>query len=217
MNVLLTAYFNTFIDEQRDVYWEASDKDIQPLIESAKCPVIVLNDCLPEKNTKKVKYVRHTPSRQPYFERWYAYYKYLNEHPEIQNLFCVDATDVLMVQDPFGKLKDRIYVGDEDQFLGTDWVIENHQELFLKDFAVSNRKKQLLNVGILGGSRQNVLRVIRAFMEYTDNYHSLGKTDMGVMNYLFYTRFKGRITHGAPLNSLFRAYEERDDVWFIHK
>ena len=42
--------------------------------------------------------------------------------------------------------------------------------------------------------------------------------DMGAFNYLARTRFNANLHHGAPVNTVFKSYEnERTDCWFRHK
>jgi len=41
---------------------------------------------------------------------------------------------------------------------------------------------------------------------------------MGAFNYLARTQFNGHLRHGAPVNTVFKMYEnERQDCWFRHK
>lgn len=217
MNVILTAYFNSQVDPQRGLKWSGDDSELQALKNSVTFPLVIFTDCLDKKNTKKIKNIPHNCKRSPYFERWFAYYSYLSDNEDIEKVFCVDATDVKMVQNPFKHMTDRLYVGDEDQYLGTEWMLNNHPEPFLKDFLRANRRKKLLNGGLVGGDRQTMLSFLESFIDYTIRYKDLGITDMGLLNYLFYTKFKGKVTHGFPINSEFKKYETRSDVWFLHK
>ena len=52
--------------------------------------------------------------------------------------------------------------------------------------------------------------------------HSANQTaftgDMGAFNYLARTQFNSHLRHGAPVNTVFKMYEnERQDCWFRHK
>lgn len=217
MNAIFTAYFVGQEDSQRGLNWEADESKLQPLIESLDTPLFVFTDCFKAKNTKSLKYIYHRCDKSPYFERWFAYYDYLIKNPDIENVFCVDATDVVMVNNPFEYFNDKLYIGDEDQFLGTEWMINNHTELFLRDFLIANRKKRLLNGGLIGAKREILLSFLKSFIEYTNQYSNLGNTDMGLINYIAYTKFKGKVSNGQPINSQFKKYEDRDDVWFRHK
>jgi hypothetical protein len=42
--------------------------------------------------------------------------------------------------------------------------------------------------------------------------------DMGAFNYIARTQFNNQLIHGAPVNTLFKGYEnDREDCWFRHK
>jgi hypothetical protein len=42
--------------------------------------------------------------------------------------------------------------------------------------------------------------------------------DMGAFNYLVRTKYNDQLIHGAPVNTVFKGYEEnRKDCWFRHK
>jgi hypothetical protein len=41
---------------------------------------------------------------------------------------------------------------------------------------------------------------------------------MGAFNYLMRIKFNEQVIHGAPVNTVFKSYEnEREDCWFRHK
>jgi hypothetical protein len=41
--------------------------------------------------------------------------------------------------------------------------------------------------------------------------------DMAIFNYVMYKYFANEFYAGWPVNSAFKKYEDRNDVWFIHK
>jgi hypothetical protein len=95
----------------------------------------------------------------------------------------------------------------------------------LADYAAYEEKfkdETLLNCGILGGSAPLMID----FIQQLCTIHELANKDnltaftgdMGAFNYLIRTRFNTQILHGAPVNTVFKGYEnDRTDCWFRHK
>jgi len=219
MRAILTAFFNKHKDTQRNVYWDADPKQLQPLIESIKNnKLIVFTDCLNELDTDKVQYKKVETTKSPYFERWFQYYQYLEQHPELDQVFCVDATDVVMLNDPFPKMQpSTIYVGDENEIVGCWWSLEKHPAPFLQEFMKEN-KDTLLNIGLLGGDRSDIMNLISDFIDIYNQHDDLGETDMAVFNYLLYTKYFPLLSHGEHVNTKFKKYEtDNNKPWFRHK
>src|SRR5512139_2653871 len=98
----------------------------------------------------------------PYFQRWLCYWRYLRDHPEIDQVWCVAGTDVEMLRDPFPEMEDRLYLSDEPSPLCIPRMVYHHggSETLLR-FLAANRGAQLLNAGLAGGSRRVVLDFCR--------------------------------------------------------
>ena len=67
---------------------------------------------------------------------------------------------------------------------------------------------------------------MRAFLDniceihfhYNQNNKTAFTGDMGAFNYVIRKYFNEKILHGAPINTVFKAYEDqRIDCWFRHK
>ena len=80
--------------------------------------------------------------------------------------------------------------------------------------------KELLNAGVIGGSRKLVLELLSKICNL---YKKLGKKainyNMGILQEVVYnSHIVNKIKIGAPVVSKFKKYENhRKDVWFIHK
>jgi hypothetical protein len=190
--------------------------------------------------TARVDFVFEDPSRFTYSlndERFFIYLRHLLARPEIESLFMTDGSDVIVAADPFPSLAaGKVYAGSEDATLHPPppaddeiafghhtYAIERLEAAGLHDFLAwaASREEALpvLNAGILGGRRDVVLAVLERI---TETLAAIGKPwenlNMGVFNYVLYTFFKDRLVTGAPVHSVFGAYErDRKDVWFIHK
>jgi hypothetical protein len=90
------------------------------------------------------------------------------------------------------------------------------------DYENAFANETLLNCGIIGGSAQLFFDFIQQLCDIHQNANRDNKTaytgDMGAFNYLARTKFNQQITHGTPVNTVFKGYENnRIDCWFRHK
>jgi hypothetical protein len=102
----------------------------------------------------------------PYFARWLHIYQYLRAHPEYRFVWCTDGTDVEMLHEPWAEMvPGTIYVGSEHKTYADGWMKANHHGHAYGEFIDQHRDDPLLNAGLLGGSRDDVMefahRIIR--------------------------------------------------------
>lgn len=222
-NILLTCYFNAVKDPQRDTNFDSSSKMLNPLIDSLKdTKLIVLHDCLSDKDTEKVKFVKVKTGINPYFQRWISYRSYLMQNKEwIGNVFCIDATDIELLKEPdWNDLGDWIYTGDEPTTFDDkgQWMRKNHPNPSILSLLNDKGKQyQMLNAGILGGNISNVLDFMRALIDFYALSDNPGVTDMGAFNYIARTVFKDKIRYGREVCTIFKGNERNDYSWFKHK
>lgn len=205
-NVILAAYLNDLNDPQTGKKWSNKEK-LEPLIKSVKDQKLVILEGSVE-------------PFNPYFQRWLEYFKYLRDHPEIDNVFIVDATDTEMLRNPFEvPLGDNIYVGQEENSLGIPWMLRHNTYPTIRSFVVQNRTKTLLNCGVVGGSRQNLMNLCQdIFNMYFESNKAIGPYEMGVFNMLMYTKYVDKLVHGPEVTTKFKAYETDNKVArFRHK
>jgi hypothetical protein len=177
----------------------------------------------------KMRFMRVPPiprGVQLYDYRWPIYHTYLHRHDDIENVFFTDASDVKVVKNPFTQPeydKNTLYCGDEPERLNESKFMQvslkdaELQKLDgFKDIITSDAV--IYNAGVIGGSRLKVLEFtekMSALMGVIENRVIDGTVDMPSFNYILHRYFKP--VHGFPVNSVFKAYEDRNDVWFIHK
>ena len=129
----------------------------------------------------------------------------------------------------------------------TPYVFEKLQEIFPvtsdldhQDDLQNFLNMPLYNAGIIGGLKKSVNILINFICNILDAASSKENVNMAVVNYALYRLFlrdykyiapkdpdvdplndlrscNGEIFSGYPLNSSFKKYEDRDDVYFIHK
>lgn len=169
----------------------------------------------------------------PNVYRYFIYNEFLKHHAStIENLFFTDISDVIILKNPFEQAlfqsnKNHIFCGDEPEILANEWMIDHCEHLRNKidDFeAFENEFKSqtLLNCGIFGGN----IKVIEPFVRKLWHLHQENNADnttkftgdMGAFNYLARTAYNEQLYHGAPVNTVFKAYDVTNDTcWFSHK
>ena len=177
--------------------------------------------------------IAHDPQFNPNVYRYFVYRDFLQTYASlIDSLFVTDVSDVVMVKNPFVEpfFTDNphaLFCGDEPKQLDNDWMKDHatHLRSKIADYAAYEATFQaetLLNCGIIGGNTP----VMQDFIEKLCNIHrqynhdntTAYTGDMGAFNYLARTQFNAQLRHGAPVNTVFKMYEnERADCWFRHK
>lgn len=236
-NVVITTYFTNVVDPQRKECWKWDTEAIMPLMQSVDAHgqrLTIIHDFKDLKNCAGgVKDIYVESKHNPYFQRWISIREYLiaNRH-NIGKVFCVDATDVVMLNDPFPHMEhDKLYTGDEPEKVGCPWIMNHHPHSILRGFYHSDGAKILLNAGLLGGDVDTVIQFLTYLVDFyfislTDmHYHpnsksayDCGLTDMATFNYIAYTKFGNRLSHGRHVNTKFKAYDTGNTTaWFRHK
>lgn len=226
-DVVLTCLLTRQPDPQRGRRMDADAGQLAELLGSlAGHRAVVLHDGLDATSTDAVEYVRVETALNPYFERWVAYWRYLRAHPEIARVWCVDGTDVALLQDPFPAMEPgRLYVGSETTTVGSGWLHKHHPAI--RPWIAENGHLQLLNAGLVGGSRAVVMAflhdLIRTIADNAIDRHNgdeqddIGSTDMGAFNLVARTRWAGSLVYGPQVNTVFKANEPNGWSWWRHK
>lgn len=209
-NCIITTFFTTLGDTQRngEKWGEEMRSQIKPLQDSCDkfgIELIILDDT-----------VNITPKHSnPYFARWIAIADFLNDNKQYKNVWCVDATDVEVLRDPFKTMHDgKLYVGSEPSFTNTNVWLKNHHnhEMFSEIF---KRRIVLKNAGILGGNSELVLNFCKSMYVMTDSVSESCLTDMALFN-LFCSNIPDLI-YGPKVNTEFKKYRDNGVAWFKHK
>ena len=177
--------------------------------------------------------IKYNPKFNPNVYRYFVYNDFLQQHiSQLNNIFVTDISDVTLVKNPFIdqfflENPTAIFCGDEPKTLNDEWMKEHSANLRKKipDFNEYEKKfehETLLNCGIIGAKATLLHNFIQKLCSihlqanYENNTAFTG--DMGAFNYLARTQFNTQLIHGAPVNTIFKMYEnERNDCWFRHK
>ncbi|MGV4179613.1 glycosyltransferase family 2 protein [Citrobacter braakii] len=228
-NVVITALLTSQNDPQRQVRMKASPELVQAWATSIRgADAVVLADEL-DTAPKSANLFKVSPlSMSPYFARWLHIYQYLRAHPEYRLIWCTDGTDVEMLREPWAEMQPgKIYVGSEHKTYADEWMKANHHGKAYSDFIEQHRDEPLLNAGLLGGSRTDVMefahRIIRQY--YLIESHRFWKmesapstlVDMGAFG-MAAKSFGDRIVTGPLVHTIFKTDGVgKEHAWWRHK
>jgi len=240
INVIMTTYFcNKKHYQSGSEHKSASCNDfkyIKPWYNSVKnlnLNGIIFHDGLSDEFIKKyetsyIKFVYVNSKDYNYSLndlRFFVYLEHIHKNPDIQNIFMTDGNDVTVVKNPFKLNLNKLYVGNETG-ITVNYILKHkkvggmykkisEQELSrLQKFSTS----PLLNAGIVGGNRNNIIKLLTIMTDYFKKDSCLKcNMNMGVLNQSVYNNFSNYFT-GEPLHSAFFGFQNnRKDVYFIHK
>lgn len=234
MNCIFTTYFTKGNDPQRTTKWLKDDfnkiKDFYNSVLQHDLNCLIFHDGLSELfidtyQTENIKFQYSDSSNLNLIDvRWSLYKNYLEAHQEIENLFCLDISDIVIQNNPFPHIVDgKIYCGDEEDVNGkSNWMLHGYDCLNNQDIKNNSRnylEKKILNAGILGGNRKIVLEAMYKISDILEKSNVKHATvDMAALNYVLYTYFPSAIVHGYPVNTIYNKYEkDKHTAWFRHK
>ncbi|MEG2663623.1 MAG: glycosyltransferase family 2 protein [Hafnia sp.] len=228
-DVVLTSLLTSEPDPQRKVKMAADPALLQVWSRSIRgAKAVVLADELISAPEGATLVSVPAVSMSPYFARWLHIYQHLRAHPEYRFVWCTDGTDVEMLREPWAEMEwGKIYVGSEHKTYSDEWMKTNHHGKAYSDFIEQHRDEPLLNAGLLGGSRADVMefshRIIRLY--YRIESHRLWKmetapatlVDMGAFG-VAAKSFGDRIVTGPQVHTIFKTDGFGKEVaWWKHK
>jgi hypothetical protein len=184
---------------------------------------------------KHIAFVQITYDRRfnPNVYRYFVYQDFLQQYADrIKNIFVTDVSDVVVAKNPFVEPffidhPNALFCGDEPKKLNNDWMLDHatHLRQKIADYADYERvfeHETLLNCGIIGGKmpvfKDFIQKLWAIHQQFNCDNNTAYTGDMGAFNYLARTQFNTQLKHGAPINTVFKLYEnERMDCWFRHK
>ena len=204
-DVILTSYLTGVPDPQWDAYWPVDAKPLRALAESCPVPLVVFANELADEFVETV-----AAPVSVYFDRWKHAARYLAAHEDIRYAWCVDATDVEVLNDPFPHMRPGVlYCGSEPEVLGCHWM-RYHSEPML-GWIDAHADYPLLNCGLAGGDRLTLLRLCERMGEEQRGM----VMDMGPFNLIAYEEFD--IVTGPQVHTLYKEHETESPAWFRHK
>ncbi|ECT4404259.1 glycosyltransferase [Salmonella enterica] len=228
-NLVITTLLTSQPDPQRGRKMKPDQQVLQAWADSISGALpIVLADELKESPTGAGLFEVPPLGMSPYFARWLHIYQYLRAHPEYHLVWCTDGTDVEMLREPWEEMAPgKIYVGSEHKTYFDEWMKDNHHGKAYSEFFELHRDEQLLNAGLIGGCREDVMefahRIIR--QHYLIESHRFWKmeaapatlVDMGAFG-MAAKSFGNRIVTGPLVHTIFKTDGfGKETAWWKHK
>ncbi|MBY6254283.1 glycosyltransferase family 2 protein [Citrobacter werkmanii] len=163
-----------------------------------------------------------------YFRRWLHIWQHLRDHPEYRFVWCTDGTDVEMLRAPWEEMQPgNVYVGSEPKTYADTWAKQNHPERIYQEFIEAHRNDVMLNAGLLGGSRDDVMAfahgIIRLYYRI-ESYRFWKKEQAGaaVGDMLAFgivaQSFADRLVTGPLVHTVFKTDGiGKEAAWWKHK
>lgn len=217
---VVTTYLIGHEDPQRGAKWNLDTSILDSLCLSLKdrTPITVIADWTKYKDLGQLTYWETESKMNPYLQRWVSILEYLKWVHE-DYVFCVDATDVEMLTNPFHEnMGNYLWVGDEPSTIQNEWLIKHHWQPLFEKFFRTHANKPLLNAGVLGGRKIVVEAFLKRMVWYIEN-HEIKFSDMALFNFVLYTEFPELIRHGRKVTTVFKSYDQvnKHGSWWRHK
>jgi hypothetical protein len=226
-NIILTDLYTKVKDPQRNVVTGLTANNILPLVKSIDTQLVVFTDIDKPPKIKNVVWVQSSCAIRLDFQRWVNVYHWLSEHYDIDNVWHVDGTDVIMTNSPWSFMDNRkLYVGSEQETLQSEWLKCTSKDKTIQKFVSENPTNTLLNAGLAGGTRQTIIDLSREIvhMWYDDQIDKIQSwetgllgTDMSAFNYVCYTKFGDMLSYGPHVNNVFKSDKAEKHAWWKHK
>jgi hypothetical protein len=243
-NVLMACHITGVHDVNRNVILEDDNyelvRDWAESVAALNLQGIIFHNNFSSETCNKYKSkfihfikVNYNPQFNPNVYRYFIYNLFLQKYGNhFKGIFVTDISDVTMVNNPFIdpyyiENSTSVFCGDEPKILNNEWMIAHsaHLREQISDFEEYEKRfgqDVLLNCGIIGGNAPLFMDFVKKLCDVHQQANFNNKTaftgDMGVFNYLARTQFNTHLKHGAPVNTVFKMYEnDRADCWFRHK
>lgn len=209
-DIVLTCLFTGQPDPQRKAHMKSDPRLADTLLSSLDGQDVVVLCDFP---TQHDQFVRVETSHSPYIQRWISYRQYLIQHPEVRFVWCVDATDVESLQNPFTLMQaGTLYCGWENQIVGCDWMRHHHSASL--PWIDANADRTLLNAGVVGADRDTMLTFINRLLGAWAENQSDAAGDMGYFNRAAYSL---KPVTGPRITTVFKTNQPTDWSLWRHK
>ncbi len=224
-NAVMSTYFTTVINPQYNVQFSSNSFRFMNrwLMSSNRLGIhaVIFHDSLSDDYIERVKEnfdnvvfhkVTNLHGRTPNDYRYYLYYNYLQKHPEISNVIMSDIRDVMFLNDPFEIMEvigTNAYVGIDIYSYTDAW---NHKSLYkrINDCypkeinSTSVKAHPFYNAGVLGGTRQIMLKYLELLTESLDATPPLMNCNMAAVAIVTHKFFGNQSFAGYPFQSGFK-------------
>lgn len=163
-----------------------------------------------------------------YFRRWLHIWQHLRDHPEYRFVWCTDGTDVQMLREPWADMEQgKIYVGSEPKTYTDPWAASYHPESIYQQFIEQHRNDVMLNAGLLGGTREDVMAIAHGiirlyYLTESNRFWKKEQAAAAVGDMLAFGivahRFRDRLVTGPRVHTVFKTNGiGKEFAWWQHK
>lgn len=226
MNLVLSNYFTTKKDPQRNKNW---DTDNYGLISGWYESIIKLNlkgiifyDSLSENFINKyslenISFIKYIPNSLFTLndERFICWLEFLKKNNNIEKVFTTDLFDVKFIRNPFDLFDEKYKIyADKLNILIRNNKNRVHQMLMLYG-KVYFGNEWLINAGVIGGKRNDIIFL---FQNMINDFKEGINGNVPILNKNIYSLFdKSELMLGYPVVSKFKKYEKDGNFAIIHK
>ncbi|EMB4295871.1 glycosyltransferase family 2 protein [Enterobacter roggenkampii] len=228
-DVVITTLLTSQPDPQRGTKMVASSDMLSKwAVSLCNCGRIALVDELQTAPADVELYSVPDVKMNVYFRRWLHIWQHLRDHPEYRFVWCTDGTDVEMLRAPWEEMQPgTVYVGSEPKTYADTWAKQNHPERIYQEFIEAHRGDVMLNAGLLGGTRADVMAfahgIIRLYYRI-ESYRFWKKEQAGaaVGDMLAFgivaQSFADRLVTGPLVHTVFKTDGiGKEAAWWKHK
>ncbi|MDM3311197.1 glycosyltransferase [Citrobacter sp. Cb223] len=228
-NVVITSLITAQVDPQRGARMKADASALQKWSNSIQgVKKVILADELTKAPDGAELVSVPDAGITPYFSRWLHLFQYLRANKHYNFVWSTDGTDVEMLRSPWDEMEPgKIYVGSEHATYSLKWMRDNHHGRFYTDFLNKHANEPLLNSGLLGGRREDVMafvhRMIRLYF-WIESHRFWGTekapstvVEMGAFG-VAAKEFGDRIVTGPKVHTIFKSDGiGKGSAWWKHK
>jgi len=228
-NVVITTLLTSQPDPQRNTRVTASSDLLARWAASVKgSDAVVLTDELTTAPAGSSLVAVPDVKMNVYFRRWLHIWQHLRDHPEYHFVWCTDGTDVEMLREPWqGMEEGKIYVGSEPKTYADVWAKQQHPEGIYQAFLSEHQNDVMLNAGLLGGSRNDVMAIAHGIVRLYYHIESLrfwnqevkaaAVGDMIAFGIVAH-RYSDRMVTGPAVHTVFKSDGiGKEFAWWKHK
>jgi len=228
-NVVITTFLTSQPDPQRGTKMTASPELLDKWASSVKGNhAVVLTDSISSVRVGVSTVAVPDVKMNVYFRRWLHIWQHLRDHPEYHFVWCTDGTDVEMLREPWTEMEQgKIYVGSEPKTYADAWAKQNHPEAIYQSFLADHQHDVMLNAGLLGGSRADVMAIAHGIVRLYYQIESLRfwqkeKTAAAVGDMIAFGivahRYADRLVTGPRVHTVFKMDGiGKEFAWWKHK
>jgi len=228
-NVVITTLLTSQPDPQRGTKMTASPELLDKWASSIKGNhAIVLTDSISSMRVGVSTVTVNDVKMNVYFRRWLHIWQHLRDHPEYKFVWCTDGTDVEMLREPWEEMEQgKIYVGSEPKTYADPWATQSHPEAIYRAFVADHQHDVMLNAGLLGGSRADVMAIAHGIVRLYYHIESLrfwnkegsaaAVGDMIAFGIVAH-RYADRLVTGPRVHTVFKSDGiGKEFAWWKHK